>query len=69
MFEDEWIEEAPDDPEEMKVCEECEMYQTEIYRLNHLLRSDLSQQDCDKTRQRLGNLVQVQLEHQRKHIV
>lgn len=69
MFEDEWIEEAPDDLDEMKVCEECEMYQTEIYKLNHLLRSDLSFQDHEKTRRRLDNLVQVQLEHQRKHIV
>lgn len=69
MFEGEWIEEDPDDLDEMKVCEECEMYQAEIYKLNHLLRAGLTSQDCEKARRRLGNLVQVQLEHQRKHII
>lgn len=69
MLEDEWIEEYPDDPDEMKVCEECEMYQMEIYKLNHLLRADLSFQDYEKTRLRLSDLVQMQLEHQRTHII
>lgn len=69
MFEDEWIEEDPDDLDEMKACEECEAYQTEICRLNHLLRADLNFQDYEKTRRRLGDLVQVQLDHQRKHVL
>lgn len=68
MFEDEWIENDPDDLDEMKACAECEVYQTEMCRLNHLLRVDLSFQDYEKTRLRLGDLVQLQLAHQRQHI-
>ncbi|HKD81656.1 MAG TPA: hypothetical protein VKH81_18330 [Candidatus Angelobacter sp.] len=67
MFEDEWIVENTDDLDDMKICGECEMYQTEILSLNQLLRADLSFPDYEKTRRRLGDLVQVQLEHQRQH--
>jgi hypothetical protein len=31
--------------DDRSVCEECESYQQEIYRLNHLLRTDLKHGD------------------------
>jgi hypothetical protein len=67
VFEDDYVEENPGENDE-GVCKECERYQQEIYRLNRLLRTELSSADYEATRQRLEELVQLQLRHQRKHI-
>jgi hypothetical protein len=57
-----------DDGEENSlVCEACERYQQEIYRLNRLLRDQLSTEEYQKTRGALEIVVQVQLRHQREH--
>ncbi len=51
------------------VCKTCEYYQQEIYKVNCKLRTDLSNEEHEKTREHLGNLIQVQLHHQREHAV
>ena len=51
------------------VCKTCEHYQQEIYKMNCKLRTDLSNEEYEKTREHLGNLIQVQLHHQREHAV
>ena len=50
-------------------CKICEHYQQEIYRLNHMLRTNLSNEEEQKTREHLADLVQLQLQHQREHVV
>jgi hypothetical protein len=50
-------------------CKVCEHYQQEIYRLNHMLRTNLSNEEHQKTREHLADLVQLQLQHQREHVM
>jgi hypothetical protein len=68
MLEDDYIEDYSDEPGEAEFCRECESYQQEIYRLTCLLRSEFFSQTYESTKERLTDMVQVQLHHQRKHL-
>jgi hypothetical protein len=68
MLEDDYIEGYSDELDEAEFCRECELYQQEIYRLTCLLRSEFFSQSYENTKERLTDMVQVQLRHQRKHL-
>lgn len=70
MFEDDYLEEDSEDADEnQERCRQCEVYQQEVYQLNCRLRSfDFTSPEYEVTRQKLGDAVQLQLRHQRKHI-
>jgi hypothetical protein len=68
MLDDDYIEEYSDEPDEAEFCRECESNQQEIYRLNCLLRSDFFNPTYESTKERLTDMVQIQLRHQRKHL-
>ncbi len=67
MEEDYSNENLDESDENSGVCQECEMYQKRIYELNAKLRENLSENEYKMTKQRLDDLVQAQLVHQRKH--
>ena len=67
MLEDGYGEIEHEELNEAEFCFECERHQQEIYRLNRLLRAELTEYQYRTTRQMLENAVQVQLLHQRKH--
>jgi hypothetical protein len=57
-----------DSEEEISSCRECEQYQQRIYELNARLRGKLNDREYQETKQRLDDLVQMQLKHQREHL-
>ncbi len=68
-MEDDYQDENLDDSaEESARCRECEQYQQRIYELNARLRDKLSDREYQETKQRLDDMVQLQLKHQREHL-
>lgn len=62
------MEDEFDDHEKVKVCEQCESYQDEIYRLQVALRDPPSGEDARAAYKALNAFVEVQQHHQREHI-
>jgi hypothetical protein len=68
-MEDDYPDENIDDSEEeSSSCRECEQYQQRIYELNARLHGKLTDREYQETKQRLDDLVQMQLKHQREHL-